>query len=135
MVGFWTAWYLSKINCTWEMTSKTRNFLGAVILSVMTALVYLPHYLQKPSHIFGALYQAFGRILWTIPVAVLIVTCLTGNGGKINDFLGAKIWYPLSRISYLTFLLNPLVYMSVLNAAERPFHIEYHSFVSISVEF
>lgn len=112
------------------MSRKTILSFWTIAFSIMTILIYLPQYGQRPGSNIGVFFQAFGRPLWGVAMGIMFVICFTGNGGMIAKFLSAKIWYPLGRISYSCYLINPMVFLFILNASEKALHLEFHSFVS-----
>ena len=57
----------------------------------------------------SAIYAGLHRTTWSIVVAWITYSCATGNGGPINTFLSWKIFVPLSRISYMVYLMHFLV--------------------------
>ncbi|EDO47385.1 predicted protein [Nematostella vectensis] len=57
----------------------------------------------------NVIYGVFGRFAWAVALAWVIYTCHTGVGGTINSILSARIWIPLSRLTYSAYLLHPIV--------------------------
>ncbi|ELT96272.1 hypothetical protein CAPTEDRAFT_85683, partial [Capitella teleta] len=49
------------------------------------------------------------RISFSLGVSMLIFACTTGYGGLINTFLSWKFFIPLSRLTYIGYLLHPMV--------------------------
>lgn len=93
-------------------------------------MVFVQHF-QEASHTYGALFPAFGRTLWAVALGLIIITCATGNGGAIANFLNSKAWLALSRASYSIFLINPMVYLIILFSSEKTLHLDLLSFVNI----
>ncbi|XP_077544703.1 O-acyltransferase like protein-like [Haemaphysalis longicornis] len=64
-------------------------------------------------------YAALHRTIWCAAVAWLTVACHTGHGGLINTTLSWSGLVPLSTLSYLIYLIHPLViYMHVATSRE-----------------
>ncbi|XP_077505564.1 nose resistant to fluoxetine protein 6-like isoform X2 [Amblyomma americanum] len=64
-------------------------------------------------------YAALHRTIWCAAVAWLVVACHVGHGGLINTTLAWNGLVPLSTLSYLIYLIHPLViYMHVATARE-----------------
>lgn len=93
-------------------------------------MVFVQHF-QEASHIYGAFFPAFGRTLWAIALGMMLVACATRNGGAIARFLNSKAWLPLSRVSYSTFLINPMVYLMILFSSEKALHLDIFTSVNI----
>ncbi|XP_022243866.1 nose resistant to fluoxetine protein 6-like isoform X1 [Limulus polyphemus] len=68
--------------------------------------------------IIAALYSAAHRTVWACGVGWIVTMCATGQGGIINQFLSWSLFVPLGKLSFLAYLLHPLV-MTVHNAHMR----------------
>lgn len=55
----------------------------------------------------SASYFALARIAWSVAVGWTLFACATGNGGYVNRLLSAKVFVPLSRLTYCAYLLHP----------------------------
>ncbi|KAG8191684.1 hypothetical protein JTE90_016471 [Oedothorax gibbosus] len=66
-------------------------------------------YLPASSVGVRAFYMSFHRIAWAVGVGWLVFACITGHGGIINRFLSWQAFAPLGHLSYLVYLLHPLV--------------------------
>lgn len=51
-------------------------------ISTTTFIVFSQHY-QKADALVGGLYAAFGRTVWAVAIAFIIIACSTGNGGNL----------------------------------------------------
>ncbi|XP_076360322.1 O-acyltransferase like protein-like [Tachypleus tridentatus] len=60
-----------------------------------------------PGLVTGALYACISRFVWTLGLSWVVVACMNGYGGTINSLLSWKFYVPLSRVSYLVFLIHP----------------------------
>jgi len=54
-------------------------------------------------------YNGFHRIAWTVSLSWVIFSCSKGYGGIINDFLSWSFFLPLSRLSFMTYLVHATV--------------------------
>ncbi|KAH6934096.1 hypothetical protein HPB50_020034 [Hyalomma asiaticum] len=62
----------------------------------------------------------FDRILWSISVAWITLTCSTGRGGLVNNFLSWNAFVPLSKLSYGVYVIHwPLLTLMMLSSRER----------------
>ncbi|CAH1800194.1 unnamed protein product [Owenia fusiformis] len=57
-------------------------------------------------------YQTVASPLWGVCLAWILFACCTGNGGFINSILSYGLWKPLSRLTYTTFLVHPIIIFS-----------------------
>ena len=70
---------------------------------------------------FGA-YFAITRVTYSISIAWVIFACHYGFGGLINRFLSAPAWICLTRISYVSYLIHPLIMNAYFYSQEALFH-------------
>ncbi|CAB3372658.1 Hypothetical predicted protein [Cloeon dipterum] len=64
------------------------------------------HSALADSALAAAFYASIHKIVWSCSLAWIIFACHKGYGGPINKFLSLKLWVPLSRLTYCTFLVN-----------------------------
>ncbi|XP_054710923.1 nose resistant to fluoxetine protein 6-like [Uloborus diversus] len=60
------------------------------------------------------LYAGFSRVAWALGVAWIILCCVTGHGGIINYILTWKAFVPLSRLTFIVFLIHPIVQIIIV---------------------
>ncbi|XP_046864834.1 nose resistant to fluoxetine protein 6-like [Xenia sp. Carnegie-2017] len=68
--------------------------------------------------VFGTLQ----RLLWGLAVAWVTYACHFGYGSYINEFLSARFWIPLSRLTYSVYLIHMIVIHYMLYAANGSMH-------------
>lgn len=66
----------------------------------------------------ASIYNGLSRTAWGISVAWVIFSCVTGTGGVINTFLSWSVWVPLSKLTYVVYLIHVIV-LDVLVATAR----------------
>ncbi|WAR14840.1 NRF6-like protein [Mya arenaria] len=54
-------------------------------------------------------YEALARPVWAMCVGWVIYACATGYGGPVSDFLSWKGFVPLSRVTFLVYLIHPVL--------------------------
>ncbi|GFU16713.1 nose resistant to fluoxetine protein 6 [Nephila pilipes] len=62
----------------------------------------------------GLLYASLNRTAWTLGVAWMIVCCATGHGGVINYILSWKAFIPLGRLTFIVYLIHPIVQIAAV---------------------
>ena len=67
-------------------------------------------------------YQMFSRLTWSLGVALVIYACHNGYGWIVNDFLSLKIWIPLSRLTFVAYLVHEVVLFVMLFTLRVPIH-------------
>ncbi|XP_046843813.1 nose resistant to fluoxetine protein 6-like [Xenia sp. Carnegie-2017] len=68
--------------------------------------------------VFGTLQ----RLLWGLAVAWVTYACHFGYGSYINEYLSARFWIPLSRLTYSVYLIHMIVIHYMLYAANGSMH-------------
>ncbi|KXJ73198.1 hypothetical protein RP20_CCG016320 [Aedes albopictus] len=61
------------------------------------------------SHVIDAFYEPLSRSVLAVCVMWIILACVNGKGGLLDEFLGAAMWQPLSRLSFTMYLLHVLL--------------------------
>ncbi|KAJ8310945.1 hypothetical protein KUTeg_011505 [Tegillarca granosa] len=56
-----------------------------------------------------AVYESVGRPVWAACIAWVIFACYNGAGGCVNSFLSWPGFIPLSRLTYVVYLLHPVM--------------------------
>eukprot|EP00051_Salpingoeca_urceolata_P013749 m.174062 g.174062 ORF g.174062 m.174062 type:complete len:727 (+) comp17884_c1_seq3:1660-3840(+) len=76
----------------------------------------------------NALFIALHRLSWALGLACLVVGCLFGWMTWVAAFLSWRVWVPLSRLVFATYLTHPLVLIVLVYTTEVPIH--YSSYVT-----
>ncbi|XP_066933867.1 nose resistant to fluoxetine protein 6-like isoform X1 [Clytia hemisphaerica] len=96
-------------------------FLGwLVAIGLGFAVVYGPFNAVTKSwnEAENLIYGMSFRLVWAIAICWVIYACHNGYGSIINDFLGWKVFIPLSRLTYGVYLIHFYVidyYFATLN--------------------
>ena len=59
--------------------------------------------------ISAVVYGSLHRTVWAAVVGWVVWACATGHGGSVNSLLSCKLFIPLSRLSYMGYLMHFLV--------------------------
>ncbi len=88
-------------------------FLWLASLGIMLAVIFGPYDYARTgvveSQEFAGFYAGLFRSAWAVGVAGTILLCAHGCGGIINTFLSWRMWVPLSRLTYVTYLIHEFV--------------------------
>ncbi|GFT13897.1 nose resistant to fluoxetine protein 6, partial [Nephila pilipes] len=91
---------------------KTFQVIGWCLATLSSGLVVFItgawYKIRPPSPLEVLLYATFYKVAFTIGVAWLTFCCITGRGGILNDFLSWKVWVPLSKLTFLIYLIQPI---------------------------
>ena len=51
-------------------------------------------------------YGSLNRLVWSVVVGWVIFACVHGYGGPVNRFLSGQVFIPLSRLTYIIYLVH-----------------------------
>ena len=69
-----------------------------------------------------SLYLTLSRTAWGVGICWIIFACCSGYGGVVNQFLSARAWIPLGRMTYCAYLVHIPVMMSYYYSRQQPFY-------------
>ncbi|XP_064457124.1 nose resistant to fluoxetine protein 6-like [Ornithodoros turicata] len=110
-VGLFCGYYLVKNKeVQYKPLTLVIGWAVALIFTTVSLFGVYPYRANIPvDTIVYAVYAGVHRTMWCLGVAWITVVCETGHGGLIN---GALSWHglvPVSNLTYLIYLLHPLV--------------------------
>jgi peptidoglycan/LPS O-acetylase OafA/YrhL len=70
----------------------------------------------------------FTPLLWSLAVAFMVYICAVGQGGILNQLLSARVWVPLSRLTYACYLLHPFVLEVFFSSLLPPLNFSEYQF-------
>lgn len=68
-------------------------------------------------------YAGLYRSAWTLSVAWIAFACITGYGGPVDAFLSWKVFVPLSRLTYCTYLCQYVVLLINVGSSRVPAYL------------
>ncbi|KAL5011856.1 hypothetical protein ScPMuIL_010407, partial [Solemya velum] len=115
IVGMLTGYFLYKTDCKVKMNKAVVLF--GWLASTFCALAVLyglydgmnPNIPYSLSENVSALFNAVHRTVWGGCVCWVIFACSTGYGGIVNTILSWNALLPLSRLTYMMYLIHPIV--------------------------
>ncbi|KAK2576741.1 hypothetical protein KPH14_005391 [Odynerus spinipes] len=131
LVGMVTGYIYLKLDKNLRLKRRTVVILwilgSACNVSVLFGLTE-----RQISVVAAAFYSALSRTVWGVGIAWVVIACCTNNAGVIKKILSFKAWIPLSRLTYCTYLLNPMLITSAYLHDESTVHLD---FLGITVTF
>ncbi|XP_077287817.1 nose resistant to fluoxetine protein 6-like [Arctopsyche grandis] len=73
---------------------------------------------------YSAAFTGLYRIVWAIGIAWIVIACETGNAGLLKDILCFKYLIPMSRLTFLAYLVNPIVIFWLVSYSDKPYQAE-----------
>jgi len=140
LVGLFLGYLISKdIKPSIKGIGKVITATGWISATVGGLLVvYGPwHIFQENGYFFSdvevALYAGCHRFVWGCAVAWVIYACHNKCGGIISMILSWKIWIPLSRLTYCSFLMHLEIIYIYTFPKETPIHYQINQTVFIFI--
>ncbi|XP_052226413.1 nose resistant to fluoxetine protein 6-like [Dreissena polymorpha] len=78
---------------------------------------------HMPSKHEVALYNSVHSTVWALGVAWVIYACCTGNGGFVNKLLSWSLFIPLSRLTYLVYLVHPVIMLIFTDSLRQSIYL------------
>lgn len=130
IIGLLTGYLLYRTDCKMRINRAANLLCWAIAAALALAVLYglYPYRVgQEPavtiSLSLSAFYNAVARTVWGAAVAWVIFACVTGNGGFINTILSWKAIVPLSRLTYVVYLLHLWMLSSYMLSRDTVFYL------------
>ena len=78
-----------------------------------------------------AIYVSVGHAAWGLSLMWMVMSCYWGLAQPVNKLLSYRAFLPLSRLTYCTYLLHPMIMVITSFRMEAPFHLQHVLIVSI----
>ncbi|CAL1275764.1 unnamed protein product [Larinioides sclopetarius] len=112
-LGIFVGYYLRKkrsprnLHWRWHIAAWMLSFafLGSALYGVHPWNNHLP----GTGKVATVLYASLSRMAWTVGLAWITVACSTGCGGFVNTVLSWKPFIPLSRLTFMVYMIHPLI--------------------------
>ncbi|KXJ75069.1 hypothetical protein RP20_CCG012371 [Aedes albopictus] len=66
---------------------------------------------NKFSGVVDATYASLHRTMFSVCIMWIILACVNGKAGPVNDILCAPLWQPVTKLSFVMYLLHSLLIM------------------------
>lgn len=94
-------------------------------LGLLFAVVYAVYPMWHGHHYSVAervSYLMYSRLTWGVGLALVVFACHNGYGWWIDVFLSWKVWIPLSRLTFMAYLIHPVVLFAMTFSLSAPLH-------------
>ena len=108
LVGLLTGYLMDKRELTKHIDRDWLLTVGDLICSLLLACTVFV-YSTDWSFTACAFYFSFSRVVWSVAVCWLIVSCHLRPEKWINRFLSLKAFAWLSRLTYSVYLIHPIM--------------------------
>lgn len=79
----------------------------------------------------SSLYAGLHKLGWNLSVGWLVVAVTTGHAGWLQKILSARVFAPISRLTYCAYLSNGIVELYHSGSLRNPIYMSTTSMVSI----
>ena len=105
MLGLLMGYVLHTTKGTTVKINRILNILlWLVTFTAGAAVVYGPYWHMTRSSLL--VYLTWYRLTWGLCLSWVTFSCVKGHGGVVNDLLSWGLWAPVSRVSFMTYLLH-----------------------------
>lgn len=70
----------------------------------------------------SAVYRALSRSIWATCIAWILICCIGGYGGPVNALLSFKLLVPLSRLTFVVYLVHVAPMIVFTSSRQQSFH-------------
>ncbi|GFU02341.1 nose resistant to fluoxetine protein 6 [Nephila pilipes] len=130
IIGVFLGFILHKLNKRRNFMTWMQQILGWTIAAFCSLSVVFGLYHVKMSKTTALFYNSLCRSAFSVGLAWIILICETGHGGFITKFLSWKFFLPLSRLSYCTYLVHPILIHAYYQAYPAAFHFTQYLMVT-----
>ncbi|GIY22649.1 nose resistant to fluoxetine protein 6 [Caerostris darwini] len=78
-----------------------------------------------PSLAVSTLYTCTNKLVWALALAWVTITCMTGNGGFVTTILSWEVFVPLSRLTYMTYIIHPIIQIMYMGSTKTAIRMEH----------
>uniref|UniRef100_A0A0K0EV77 Nose resistant to fluoxetine protein 6 (inferred by orthology to a C. elegans protein) n=1 Tax=Strongyloides venezuelensis TaxID=75913 RepID=A0A0K0EV77_STRVS len=125
MVGLVVGYYLYK----YKLKLETQRWKIYLCWCLSTSMGFYSVFGMYPYSSTGEItkfhlifYTLFGGPMFSLSLGWVIFACSTGNGGIVKKILGWKAFVPLSKLTFCTYLMHPIVLQLYNFSRPHPFH-------------
>lgn len=118
----------------WTTLAKSNLFAWITYILALTAIGFVVLY-PKPANanpvkwtnLHNSLFIALSRPLFVLSLMALMICMFLDHGSLLKRFLSLKIWIPLSRLSYVVYIIFPLVNATLISSMNQALFLSYYT--------
>ncbi|XP_070170573.1 nose resistant to fluoxetine protein 6 isoform X1 [Polyergus mexicanus] len=133
-VGTITGYILFKTKCQLKLPTGA-ELIGWILSAMIMFSVVYGLYPGNLTVLVSSIYAALAHTAWAMAVAFIVIQCCTGSARMIDSLLSLRLMYPLSRLTYCTYLVHPVIMMITSTQMDGPLHLHNGIVVSLIVYF
>ncbi|GIY44419.1 nose resistant to fluoxetine protein 6 [Caerostris extrusa] len=82
-----------------------------------------------PGIAVSTLYTCTNKLVWSLALAWVTFSCVTGNGGFVTTFLSWQAFVPFGRLTYMAYLVHPIIQMAYIGSTRTLIRTDHRTFV------
>ncbi|KAF8788783.1 Nose resistant to fluoxetine protein 6 like protein [Argiope bruennichi] len=84
-----------------------------------------------PGIVLSTVYTCTNKLAWSLALAWVTFSCITGNGGIITSILSWEAFVPFSRLTYMAYLIHPIIQFIYIGSTRTVIETTHRAFVFI----
>ena len=118
--------YKFRLSTVWNNSIHTAMWIAAAFFCLSALYGVYPTWNGRQfTTAENVLYATLSPLSWALGIALIIYACHNGYGGVANRFLTLKVWVPLSKLTYLAYLINPIVLITLYGSTRQAIVLTY----------
>ncbi|XP_052863293.1 O-acyltransferase like protein [Anopheles cruzii] len=124
IVGMITGYILHRRPSPPRIVPPLRLLLWTLSTGTLIALIF-GVWNGELSVLWTAWYVSVGHTAWGLALMWITLSCCWGYSNFVNGLLSYRGLFPLSRLTYCTYLIHPVVMMATSFQLESPMHLQH----------
>ena len=130
--NIWKSKQRPEVNSVWKTLGKSNLFSWFSYLVALTSIGFATLYPVpanrnpvKWSRLHNSLFISLSRPLFIMGL-MMLMTCMTLDKGRLlKSFFSLAFWLPLSRLSYLVYLIFPMINATLISSMNQALFLSY----------
>ncbi|GFR21762.1 nose resistant to fluoxetine protein 6 [Trichonephila clavata] len=102
-----------------KSSNKMTLFCGWIMTAFLMWICFWVFYFSESTILRRSLYNSMSGLLFSCGIVWIVFVCVTEQGGFVNKVLSLKVFIPLSRLSYCTYLINIILLFHIFLSSEE----------------
>ncbi|GBN65246.1 Nose resistant to fluoxetine protein 6 [Araneus ventricosus] len=82
-----------------------------------------------PGIAMSTVYTCTNKLVWSLALAWVTFSCITGNGGIITSILSWEAFVPFGRLTYMAYLIHPIIQFIYIGSTRTLIETTHRAFV------
>jgi peptidoglycan/LPS O-acetylase OafA/YrhL len=118
LIGVGCGYYLYNYKNTFNVSKRNSQFLWITSCVFLSAILHCTIYREIPIWVTYCILM-FGRLFASLAASWFIVASVCGEANWFSNFLSARIFVLINKLTYAIYLLNPLLIFFLFSQVEH----------------